>query len=99
VPFLIHEPGARNRAPTGKEARDGLTYLPPLLNLMPRLHAVVCAGRFAQKAIPTLRAHRPDLKIVAVPHPSPAYVCTSPLVRERIMAGLHEARTMLEGAA
>lgn len=99
VPFLIHETGACNRAPTSREARDGLAYLPPLLDLMPRLTVAVCAGRFAQGAAPTLRAHRPALKIVAVPHPSPTYVCTSPDVRERIMAGLREARAALAEAA
>ncbi len=98
VPFLIHEAGAGNRAPTRTEARDGLRYLPPLLDLLPRLKVVVCAGRFAQGAAPTLRAHRPALRIVAVPHPSPTYVCTSPLVRERILAGLHEARLLLAEA-
>ncbi|MGX7707335.1 uracil-DNA glycosylase [Methylobacterium sp. Gmos1] len=91
VPWVIHEPGARNRAPRTGEIRAARAYLPPLLALMPRLAVVVLSGRVSQTLAPDLAGIRPDLPTVAIPHPSPTYVCTSPLVAQRIAAGLAEA--------
>ncbi|UHC16618.1 uracil-DNA glycosylase [Methylobacterium currus] len=91
VPWVIHAPGARNRAPRTGEIRAARAYLPPLLALMPGLAAVVLSGRVSQTLAPDLAAARPGLPVVAIPHPSPTYVCTSPLVSRRIAAGLTEA--------
>ncbi|GJE28463.1 uracil-DNA glycosylase [Methylobacterium organophilum] len=95
VPWVIHAQGARNRAPTRAEALAGAAYLAPLLDLLPRLAVVVTAGRFAARAAAPLGALRPTLPVIAVPHPSPTYVCTSPSVAERIRAGLREAAARL----
>ncbi|MDV2983434.1 UNVERIFIED_CONTAM: uracil-DNA glycosylase [Methylobacteriaceae bacterium AG10] len=98
VPWVIHAPGALNRAPRRSEAAAAAPYLAPLLALLPRLAVVVPAGRFAQEASAPLATLRPDLLVVPIPHPSPTYVCTAPSVRERILAGLRQAATHLAEA-
>ncbi|BAU91583.1 uracil-DNA glycosylase [Methylorubrum populi] len=99
VPWVIHAPGALNRAPRRSEAVAAAPYFAPLLALLPRLAVVVPAGRFAQAAASPLAELRPDLPLVPIPHPSPTYVCTSPSVRERILAGLTRAATHLGRAS
>ena len=91
VPWVIHREGARNRPPTRPELRDGQSLLPGFLALLPRLRVVVAAGRLAAEAHPRLLNDRPDLTLLAMPHPSPTYVCTSPDVPRRIGAVLAEA--------
>ncbi|CAO4193016.1 hypothetical protein LFADAHJC_LOCUS1352 [Methylorubrum extorquens] len=95
VPWVIHASGALNRAPRRAEASAAAPYFAPLLALLPRLAVVVPAGRFAREASAPLSALRPELPVVAIPHPSPTYVCTAPAVRERILAGLAEAAAHL----
>lgn len=96
IPWVIHAPGALNRAPRRAEARAAAAYVEPLLALLPRLAVVVPAGRFAAQAAAPLSELRPDLPVVPVPHPSPTYVCTAPSVRARILAGLREAARRLD---
>ncbi len=55
----------------------------------------VLAGRFAGGAAPAIAALRPGLPLIAIPHPSPTYVCTSPEVPARIRQGLSEAAALL----
>ncbi|WP_407519344.1 uracil-DNA glycosylase [Methylobacterium oryzisoli] len=98
VPWVIHAPGARNRAPRTGEIREAVPYLVPLLDLMPRLAVAVLSGRVAQTLAPVLAAARPDVPVIGVPHPSPTYVCTSPAVPARIRAGLGEAARRLTDA-
>lgn len=95
VPWSIHAPGARNRAPTAAERAAGLAWLPDLLALLPDLRAVVLAGRVAGGAAPLLARLRPDLPVLAMPHPSPTIVCTAPAVGARIAAALAGAAALL----
>ncbi|HEY8611209.1 MAG TPA: uracil-DNA glycosylase [Roseomonas sp.] len=99
VPWMIHVPGALNRAPRAAELRFGLAWIPPLLDAMPRLRVAVLAGRVAAEAGPAIRSVRPGLSVLAMPHPSPTYVCTSPEVPARIMVTLKEAAARLRGEA
>ncbi|MEE7458737.1 uracil-DNA glycosylase [Methylorubrum populi] len=99
VPWVIHAPGALNRAPRRSEAAAAAPFFAPLLALLPHLRVVVPAGRFAQDAAAPLAALRPDLPVVPIPHPSPTYVCTSPSVTERIRTGLSKAAAELSGVA
>ncbi|MBP0445885.1 hypothetical protein J8J14_14000 [Roseomonas sp. SSH11] len=99
VPWVIHAPGALNRAPRAAELRSGLAWIPPLLDAMPRLRVAVLAGRFAAAALPVIRAARPGLPVLSMPHPSPTYVCTSPEVPARITAVLAEAAAWLRESA
>ena len=99
VPWVIHAPGARNRAPRQAEIAAGLRELPGLLDLLPRLAAVVLAGRVAGQALHPLRTAYPHLRAVTMPHPSPTYVVTSPTVPARIAEALAEARRALAATA
>jgi uracil-DNA glycosylase len=91
VPFVIHAPGAKNRAPRASEVREGLALLPGLLALLPELRVCVLAGRAAAAAVPVLRAERPELPLMEMPHPSPTFVCTSPEVPRRVVEALRTA--------
>ena len=95
VPQVIHRAGARNRAPRRGEIAAGLEDLPGFLALLPRLRVAVLAGRVAARAGPVLAAVRPGLPVLAMPHPSPTFVCTSPAVPARIRAVLAEAAAIL----
>jgi hypothetical protein len=95
VPWIIHKPGARNRAPRRVEIDMGLSLLPGFVALLPRLRVVVMVGRTAALAMPILREARPDLALVAMPHPSPTYVNTSPAVTMRIATALDQASACL----
>ncbi|WP_336486046.1 uracil-DNA glycosylase [Methylobacterium nigriterrae] len=99
IPWVIHQEGALNRAPRRSELAAAGPYLAPLLDLLPRLAVVVLAGRFAGAARPAVAALRPGLPVVAIPHPSPTYVCTSPDVAHRIRDGLSRAAQALQAAA
>jgi uracil-DNA glycosylase len=99
VPWVIHAPGASNRAPRRAEWRAGLLFLPALLDLLPQLRVTVLAGRFAAAAEVPLRAARPRLPVLAMPHPSPTYVCTSPAVPARIAGVLAAAAALLRSGA
>ena len=95
MPWIVHAPGERNRPLRRGEIRKGLAALPPFLALLPRLKVVVLSGRVAGEARAIVSATRPDVAILAMPHPSPTYVCTSPEVPRRIEATLAEAATLL----
>ncbi len=97
IPWVIHRPGARNRAPRPAEIRAGLATLPEFLSGLENLQAVVLAGRTAGQARPVIGQVRPMLRVIDVPHPSPTYVCTSPEVGRAIGRGFAEARSVLDG--
>ncbi len=98
VPWVIHT-GGPNRAPRRDEVQRGLAALPGLLPLLPELRCVVLSGRVAGSAEPVLHGLRPSLKLLRVPHPSPIYVCTSPDIPRRIVAGFTEAAAMAQSAS
>lgn len=95
IPFVIHAAGARNRAPRMAELRAGLALLHDLPERLPALRVGVLAGRTAEAAAPVLRAARPGLVLLTMPHPSPNCVCTSPEVPRRIVAALRAAAAAL----
>ncbi len=91
VPWLIHAPEARNRAPTRAETAAGLALVPDLLARLPRLRAVVLCGRAASSAETLVLRHDPTVRVLRMPHPSPTYVCTDPHIAKRIVGVLAEA--------
>ncbi|MBX9933392.1 MAG: uracil-DNA glycosylase [Methylobacterium sp.] len=95
VPWVIHAEGASNRAPRRSELLDAQPYLARLIDCLPYLKVVVLAGRMAGELTPSIAERFPVIPIVRVPHPSPTYVCTSPDVRRRIIAGLAQAAAIL----
>jgi hypothetical protein len=97
VPWVL-EAGGERRAVRRDEMAEGLSLLPGLLTLLPRLRVAVLAGRVAARAEGTLRTIRPELVICAIPHPSPANVCTSPAVAAAIRTVLRQvALTLVDG--
>lgn len=98
VPYVIHVPGAPNRAPKPAEAANGIRYLAPLLDRLPKLAVVALSGRFAHLARPEVERLRPGLLLVEMPHPSPTYVNTSPSIRARIDEALGTVRSILANA-
>lgn len=99
VPWVIHAEGALNRAPRAGEIKAGVAALPALLALLPRLEVAVLAGRVAARARPAIASACPWLPVVAMPHPSPTYVVTSPAVPARIRAALAEAAAVVGAGA
>ena len=97
VPWVVHAPGARNRAVRAGEVRDGLAMLPGFLSLLPRLSAVLLAGRVAALAESIVRERLPNAAVVRMPHPSPTYLCTSPAHPARVRAALGEVASVLQG--
>lgn len=98
VPWIVHAPGARNRALRRGEIAEGLALLPPFLALLPRLAVAVLAGRVAGEAAPLVTRARPDVAVLRMPHPSPTIVCTSPRVPATIRAAVAEAAALLASA-
>lgn len=99
VPWIVHPPGARNRALRRGEIAEGLKLLPAFLDLLPRLEVAVLAGRVAGTAAEVVARARPAVHVLAMPHPSPTFVCTSPDVPRRIAATLAQAAALLEERA
>lgn len=95
VPWTIHAPGARNRAPNRAEIATGLAELPGFLALMPHLGVAVLSGRVAAGAEAVLRRRRPEVVVLRIPHPSPTYVCTRPSIAPGIVSVLGEAARLL----
>jgi len=99
VPWVIHAPGATNRAPRTAEATAGRRWLASLLVLLPRLTVIVLAGRVAGTARGELAVLLPRVPSLGMPHPSPTYVCTSPTVAVRISSALDQAGATLAAHA
>ena len=99
VPWIIHAPQARNRAPRRAEIVLGLQALPLLLDLLPRLVVVVLAGRVAAEAKAQIAATRPSLAVLRMPHPSPTFVCTNPAIPKAIEATLGQAAALVAAAS
>lgn len=99
VPWIIHAPQARNRAPRRAEIALGLQALPLLLDLLPRLAVVVLAGRVAAGAKAQIAATRPGLAVLLMPHPSPTFVCTNPAIPKKIEETFREAARLVAAAS
>jgi uracil-DNA glycosylase len=72
IPWYIGD-GKRIRAATKKDVEGAMPSLMELLELLPRVRAIVLVGRKAQLAAPSIRALRPDLQLFDSPHPSPMF--------------------------
>ncbi len=85
VPWYIGA-GTRIRAATPADLQAGLLPLPRLLGLLPKLRVVVLVGRKAERASLEITRARPELTLLACPHPSPMYVNRAAGNREKILA-------------
>ncbi|WP_430226941.1 uracil-DNA glycosylase [Paraburkholderia tropica] len=97
VPWYIGD-GARIRAATPHDLELGLKPLPRLIQMLPKLRAIVFMGKNAQQAQPQVAALRPDLRLFACAHPSPKVINTRPGNREAILTVLREVAELLEHA-
>jgi len=95
VPWIVHQPGARNRPLRRGEIAEGLAALPAFLALLPCLEVAVLSGRVAGEASETVARARPDVHRLTMPHPSPTIVCTSPDIARRIATTLAQAAAIL----
>ncbi len=96
VPWVVHSPGARNRPVRRGEVAAGLQALPALLARLPELRVVVLAGRVAQRAGEVVRTACPQAVVLAMPHPSPTYVNTSPSIAAAICDVLRAAAGIIQ---
>jgi uracil-DNA glycosylase len=94
VPWYIGS-GARIRPAKSTDLSAGLPALLTLLDLLPKLRAVVFLGRKATFAMSEIAQKRPDLALFLSPHPSPMYCNRSPENRQNILNVLLEVSTFL----
>lgn len=94
IPWYIGS-GTKIRAANSSDLSSGLPPLFGLLNLLPKLRAVVLIGRKAEYAAKELERRRPDLKIFRTPHPSPMYCNRAPGNRQNILNALHQVADFL----
>lgn len=84
VPWYIGSE-TKIRAANNKDIADGFPHLVRLLELLPKLRAVVLLGRKAERAEGYFSSLKPELKLFRSPHPSPLYVNNAPGNRNRIL--------------
>lgn len=84
VPWYIGEEG-RIRPANTTDIVAGITSLYNLLNLLPKLRAIVLVGKKAQKTEAHIRKIAPYLKVFTSPHPSPMFVNRSPGNRDFLL--------------
>lgn len=96
APWIVHAPGACNRALRQPEIAEGLATIPDLLALLPNLRVVLLAGRVAALAAPIVHRDRPAIVTIVMPHPSPTYVNTSVEVASRIRTAIARAGALIE---
>lgn len=98
VPWYIGS-GNKIRPAKRSDINDGLQSLHELLNLLPKLKAVVLIGSKAQqvkdKLEEKLRCVSPKTKIFLSPHPSPMYINRSQDNRQKILDVLCEVNKFL----
>lgn len=85
----------RIRAADARDIRSGAASLGRVLELLPRLRALVLVGRKAERATTIAALFRPDLRVFHSPHPSPLFVNNAPGNRARILGILHEIATFI----
>jgi uracil-DNA glycosylase len=96
VPWYIGS-GAKIRPANSRDIASGVESLGDLIELMPKLRAVVLVGAKAQKAERHIRDLAVKLKLFSSPHPSPMYVNRRPENRETILKSWQEVQTFIDG--
>jgi uracil-DNA glycosylase len=96
VPWYIGT-GSRIRAATRTDIEAGIPSLVRLLDLLPRLRAIVFVGEKAARADEVIAKLRPGLRRFRSPHPSPLYVNNAPGNRDHILSALRRVARFLDG--
>jgi uracil-DNA glycosylase len=95
VPWYIGT-GKRIRAAATADVTTGWPYLLRLLDLLPRLRVVVLVGRKAQRVQSRLAVERPELAVLACPHPSPLFINRRAENRDLVLEALRQAAAILK---
>ncbi len=95
VPWYIGS-GSRIRPANSDDIEVGIRRLNSLLDLLPRLRAIVLIGQKAQRGSIQIVKSRPDVRLFNSPHPSPLFINNSPRNREKILIVLHEVADYLD---
>lgn len=95
VPWYIGS-GSRIRPANSDDIEIGLRRLNSLLDLLPKLRAIVLVGQKAQRGSTNIAKLRPDIRLFKSPHPSPLFVNNSSSNREKILAVLREVVAYLD---
>ena len=95
VPWYIGT-GKTIRAAKAADINQGVPYLGRLVQLLPKLRAVVLLGKKAQRAETHLNEMLPDLSIFECPHPSPMFVNRASGNGEVLLNGLRAVKDLLE---
>lgn len=97
VPWYIGSEG-KIRPANSADIRSGVESLNELLELMPKLRAVVLVGAKAQKAETHIRDCAQDIEVFSSPHPSPMFVNRRPENRDTILNSWRTIQLFLEGS-
>ena len=89
IPLNMHAARtALNRDPQLRQWAD--QWLKELLATLRQLRIVVFVGQKALHAQSVVQGCRPDVEVMAMPHPSPMFINRASGNRERVMAALKE---------
>lgn len=94
VPWYIGS-GTKIRPATRDDVREADEWLKALLACLPRLSVVVFVGKKAQHAQDVVQRCRPDVEVMAMPHPSPMFINRAEGNRVRVLAALQELAARL----
>lgn len=95
VPWYIGS--SRRIRPAGSsDIADGVRSLSGLIDLLPRLSAIVLVGKKAQKVEGYIRDEAPQLEIFRSPHPSPMYINRKPENRGLLLSSLKAVKAFLD---
>lgn len=98
VPWYIGS-GTKIRPAKRDDVREADEWLTELLATLPRLCFVVFVGQKALHAQDVVRAARPDVEVLTMPHPSPMFINRASANRGRILAVLQELSVRMTGRA
>ena len=87
---------AEIRSAKPDDCDEGIRRLEPLLDLLPKLRAVVFFGKTAQRAAIHI-ANKQRYQLFESPHPSPQSINRVPGNREKIITVLREVAKYLDG--
>lgn len=98
VPWYIGS-GTKIRPAKRDDVREADEWLTELLATLHRLCFVVFVGQKALHAQDVVRAARPDVEVLTMPHPSPMFINRASANRGRILAVLQELSVRMTGRA
>lgn len=95
VPWYIGS-DRKIRPANSSDIADGVQSLAELLQLLPKLRAIVLVGGKAQKVERHVRDIAPQLEVFVSPHPSPMFVNRKPENRGTLLSSLQAVHTFLK---